>query len=351
MVLTTVDPGRERGWDDFVRDHPNGRVYHHSAWIRVLCESFGFEPSSVAVLDEDGGRIRGAVPAVRFRRPLTRPRLVSLPLTAYCSPLLPSGTWGDLVEFLVDEHPSLASIELKTMDDHVDPARLGPHFAVAPLRDVTHILSLKGSREELLHSFHASSVRQRIRRAKREDLTFRLGAGEEDLKKSFLLVSTARRRHGLPPHPYAFFQTMWGILRPLNMILLPLVEHQGTVVGAGVVLRWHDVYHLEYSAADPSFFNRCVNQLLIWESIKVALADRAKHFDFGRSAVANQSLIDFKERWGAQARSLRSLCYPSVSRVRGVSGALRRVGARVNPWLPRWLLRLEGQIVYRNHLH
>lgn len=350
-MLTTIDPLTDPAWDDFAADHPEARVYHHSAWARVLGESFGFEPAHMALRDPDGG-VSGIVAAMRIRRPLARPRLLSLPLTAYCNPLLPAESLRDLTDFFRLQQASLSFIELRLLwngDDHVWDRSGG--FEVAPATHVTHILALEASEEELLGSFHGRSVRHRIRRASRENLTFRLGHTEAHLRRFYDLMSARRRDRGLPPHPYRFFRNMWRILHPLGLMTLPLVLHEGQVVGAGVVLKWKRVHHLEYMAAEPRYFRRCVNQLLIWETIRNALAEGARYYDFGRSSLQNQSLIEFKGRWGTERRALRSVFFPECPGGRHRSRALRDRVVAMNRRLPHWLLRLQGRLVYRYHLH
>ena len=185
-------------------------------------------------------------------------------------------------------------LELKCLDKIENaPDCLGKESAY-----MTHILDLGAGPAELFKSFHTTSICQRIKRAEKNQITLKVGETKEDLTKFYELHVATRKKHGLPPHPYAFFTHMWHILRPKGFMLVPLLEHQGQIIAGAIVLRSKNTFIYEYSASDSSKLNISPNQLLIWEVIKIACSEGARFLDFGRSSSANQTLIEFKSRWG-----------------------------------------------------
>jgi hypothetical protein len=173
-----------------------------------------------------------------------------------------------------------------------------------------------------------------------------MGEREEDLQIFYKMETTVRKKHGLPPAPYAFFRNMWRSLGSRNFLRLPIVEQKGKALAAAIVLQFKDTVYFEYSASDPDSLKLCPNQKLIWEIIKLAHQDGARYFDFGRSAMTNHSLVEFKERWGARRCGLSYHYFPKATRTNTEQGVARKILEAINRTLPSPLLQLEGKLIY-----
>ena len=142
---------------------------------------------------------------------------------------------------------------------------------------------------------------------------------------------------------------MWHFLAPQQLLKLPMVVLNGEIVAAAIVLSFGKNVHLEYTACLPDVFSLGANQLLIWEAIQAACRRGAEVFDFGRSALNNPTLIEFKERWNARAMSLRKLQWPESPQTfkhRPLQENARKFVEEINRHLPDRLLELEGRAVY-----
>jgi len=340
--LKLIDPAVDKRWDAFVDSHPKGSIYHSSVWSRVLERSYGYTPSHLAFEEVGSGRLVGVIPFQLIKSRLTGKRLVSLPLTSYCERLFPESGLEQLVGFVYRYYPDIDYLELKL-------AQNIEHPGIGLLRQssfATHILALDPAPELLFKSFHSTSVRQRIRRAERNNLKLRVADQAEDMGTFFRLYRSVRKKHGLPPQPYIFFKNMWCYLKPKELMSLLLIEFGETIVAAAIVLRSRETLHFEYSASDHRFLKLCPNQKLIWESIKMGCRENLKYFDFGRSLLTHRSLIEFKERWGAQELDLVYYYYPVVKGVDSENGFGRKLLSIINRGLPGPLLQLEGRLLY-----
>jgi Acetyltransferase (GNAT) domain len=339
LNLQIVDPETDQRWDDYVQTHPKGLIYHHSAWRRVLESSFGYQPYYAALQDSSRGQFQGVLPLMMAGSKISGRRLISLPFTSHCTPLLDGLDLEELVDCLGRQCPGLGYLELRF---------LGPAQPRLESRKdyVTHSLELGPGPERLFKKFHPTSIRQRIKRAERNGLKFRLAETENDLKEFFKLHIDVRKKHGLPPHRYAFFSNMWRILKPKGMLLLPIVEHDGRAVAGAVILRFRDTFIYEYGASDQAKLHLGPNQLLIWEVIKLACCQGARVLDLGRSAITHLSLIEFKTRWGAMTKQLTYCFYPKARRFNTRDGLARSMLGAINRWLPNRVLQLEGELIY-----
>lgn len=342
MTLSVINPDYDKRWDQFVESHPEGSIFHHSTWKRVLQESFGYVPFYVAMENPNDGRVEGILPFMRVKSQLTGTRLVSLPFTSYCTRLFPEAMLEKAVIFAYENYPDTAYLELKLFN-YLEKK---PELLEIQSEYVTHILNLDARLEDLYKSFHNTSICQRIRKGNKSGIRFKMADNEEGLKAFFRLHAKVRKRHGLPPHPYKFFLNMLKILAPRNIMCIPLIEYGGTIVAGAIVLKFKDTFHFEYSAFDRQYAHISPNQFMIWEIIKLAQAEGARHFDFGRSAPDNKSLIEFKKRWGAEQHELHYYYYPKAKRVNTESGVKKYMLSRFNSLLPPCLLRLEGEILY-----
>ncbi len=288
------------------------------------------------------GKLEGIVPFLLIKSGLTGKRLVSLPLTSYCNSLIPKSKIPDVINFILQYYPDIDYIEIKSLEDFDIP------FDSCEKQRTysTHILNLDTDLDELFRSFHYTSVRQRITRAEKSNVVFRLAEDEQDLKKFYKLETKVRKKHGLPPQPYRFFTNMWNILKPLGYLFVPVVEYKGRVIGAATVLRFKNTFHLEYSASDKNFLPLCPNQKLIWETIKIAHKDGARYFDFGRSSLTNYSLVEFKERWGAKRQFLNYCYFSKTKKTDFQEGTGRKIVGFINRYLPDRVLQLEGKLIY-----
>lgn len=342
--LKVINPKEDQRWDDFVLSNPEGCIYHHSAWGNVIESSYRFVPFYVALEQSDTKQLEGIMPFMLIDSNLTGKRLTSLPFTSYCQPLIPKAQLQNAISFVIEHHPDIDYVEIKSLEDTEDIlGNLEKRSA-----HVIHVVPLDEDLEQIFQGFHHTSVRQRIRKAEKMNLKLRMGEGEQDLREFYRLETAVRRKHGLPPAPYTFFQNLWKILKSRNLLILPMVEHEGRLVAAATVLKFKNSFHMEYSASDPRFLNLCPNHKLIWEVIKMAKREGARCFDFGRSSLTNRSLIAFKERWGAKRYSLSYHYFPQARRIETESSLGRKILCFANRYLPNSLLEFEGRLIYRH---
>ena len=89
MNVALIDPLTDPRWDSFVLAHPEGSIFHHSSWMRVLGDRYHCDPFCYVAEDAEG-RITAGVPFVRIMSRATGKRLVCLPASDHCFPLASS---------------------------------------------------------------------------------------------------------------------------------------------------------------------------------------------------------------------------------------------------------------------
>lgn len=185
VAPSIVDPLSDPRWDEFVRTHPAGLPFHLSAWVRALYRVFGQRPRFHA-LEAFDGQLVAAWPAMIVPNGLRRRRRVCLPFCHRAGPLVST---GDQVAMLFD------AMATETNHFHDEPLETrdwptGPPLPEGMQVDTSYSrhtidLSVGG---DALWSGLTKDLRYSIRRARRNGVTVRTGAGDRDLRAMPLAI-------------------------------------------------------------------------------------------------------------------------------------------------------------------
>lgn len=309
--LKIIDPKEDKRWDDFVISNRYGSIYHLSGWSEILKNTFSYKPHYL-ILEEEG-HITAGLPLMKINSWLTGKRLVSLPRTSYCDPLVENTKDLDTLLHtamkMVDEE-KLDYVEIKTQHNEMllnrKELKFYKHFK-------NHILSIENTEEELWKSFHRTCVRQPINRAKKYNVKIKEGKSEDDLKIFHTLLNMTSKKHGVPTRPYSFFHNIWETFRPLNMVIIMIAYIEGTAAAASLSFLFKDTIYYEFLGLDDTLLNKSPGHLLLWETLRKAKERNISNFDFGLTSPTNQGLIDFKRRWGSSEKDLIYFYFPDVT--------------------------------------
>jgi CelD/BcsL family acetyltransferase involved in cellulose biosynthesis len=325
-------------WVDFVNGHPDALPYHHPAWTRTICETYGFQAFALVLEAERDGMVAG-VPIVALGGRVRGRRWVALPFTDSLPPLSTAALGTDQLARLFTSAAQEANV--RTMEIRAPLSPPGGHERV---RGVEHVLELSDA--DTLHAGFESQVRRNIRKAERAGLTVRVAQDAEELTAAYFdLHAETRRRLGVPTQPRRLFEAMWrNILEPgLGFALL--AHHRGRPVAGAVFLEWNGRIVYKYGASAQRFWPLRPNNLIFWTAIRRGCEHGARRLDFGRSDLDDEGLRAFKAGWGATEQPL---VYTTIGHEpeRGgerASRVLRPVLRRA----PIWMSRGVGAVFYR----
>src|SRR5580692_769972 len=92
-----INPLCDARWEAFIQSHPQASVFHSTNWLKALQTTYGYEPFVVTTCSHDAPLTSGLV-FCRVKSWLTGRRLVSLPFSDHCEPLVNnSGELDDLL--------------------------------------------------------------------------------------------------------------------------------------------------------------------------------------------------------------------------------------------------------------
>jgi hypothetical protein len=91
MTAFEVDPLKDPRWASFVAEHPRSSVFHTAHWLEALTRTYNYK-ARVFTSDPPDTPLKNSIVLCEVNSWLTGSRLVSLPFSDHCDPLLSDST-------------------------------------------------------------------------------------------------------------------------------------------------------------------------------------------------------------------------------------------------------------------
>ena len=294
-ALYRIDPLKDNRWDALLKSNPRASVFHSIAWLDALQKTYGYQPIAYTTSPPQT-KLQNGIVFCRIESWLTGSRLVSLPFSDFCDPL---------IDDQEDPEILLNALEREVQKENWRYIEIRPGKSLElaktsyqPFSSYIHFqIDLRPDIETLFHNFHKGSTQRKIWRAAREGLRYQEGSTESLLDCFYRLLVLTRRRHRVPPQPKKWFRNLMNCFGEALKIRIVLRDDQP--IAGMLTIRYKDVLTYKYGASDARFNNLGGMHLLYWESIREAKNSGLRSFDLGRTDLDQPGLIVFKNRWGA----------------------------------------------------
>ncbi len=275
---------------------------------------------------------------------ITGTRLVSLPFSDHCEPLLHDDS--EFPEFMDHLQAECDRRHWKYVEFRSLSGTHERDYGLQPSHSYwAHSLDTKPCLEEILRGLHKNSFRRKIRRAHTERLSYEVGNSQPLLDEFYHLLLITRRRHQLLPQPRRWFKNLVACMG--EKLQVRLARKDGLAIAAMLTLRHGSSVVYKYGCSDQSSHNMGGMPFLFWKLIEDCKASAAESIDLGRSDLTNEGLISFKDRLGATRNPLTYYRYTNLKTQRmpswesfGFSGLFSI--------LPDTVLSTAGGLVYRH---
>jgi len=341
-----VDFKQDPRWNQFVSQHTGALIYHHSSWLTAL-ESEYRQRCRALACEDASGRLRAILPLIHTRglpfklgRSASGARLSSLPRTPVAGPLAlddeaMAAVLRQAVEFVRSE-PGL-QLEIKTRRQ--DLSDLVPELSCVPWR-LTLVQELPSPAAGVPWEEFSETVRLRrecgpceecptlrfgnakrrhrvnwaVNKAIKLGLRVREAESEAEVAAWYRLYLDAMRHHAFPPRPYRFFANLWSTLRPLGHMKLLLTEldmPSKRIVAGSILLRFGQTVFYAFTGCAHEDFRLHPHDIIQLELIRDSCKNGYRWYDFGEVTQANDSLAQFKAKWGTEAKQMYRYYYPA----------------------------------------
>ncbi len=338
--IQILNPVTCSNWDNLLGPNGNYSFFHTAAWARVLYDTYKYQPLYFCKLN--GYSIDALLPIMEVNSILTGNRGVSLPFTDFCEPIL-----GDVAEFeqffrFVNQfgrEKRWRFIQIR-----------GGNFNQAQPHEQYYIHELKITPDvEKVFSGIRPTKQRNIKKAKNQQIEIHRFTDLQAFREYFDLHCKTRKRHGVPPQPFLFFERIHQHVMSEGMGNIFLASYKGRYIAGSVFLNFRKTAFYKFGASDHAFQHLRPNDLVMWEAIKWYSQNGYELVCFGRTAMNNEGLRRFKLDWGAEERVVHYYKYDLNRREfvnsRPASDGIHHLFLQLVP-IP--VLKLIGRVLYKH---
>jgi hypothetical protein len=318
-------------------------VFHQSGWLRALARTYGYEPY-VLTTSRDGP-LQNGIAVCRVSSWITGTRLVSLPFSDHCEPLLDDlhglSQFTNALRTECD-HRQWRYVELRPLSGIQDAG----HGLQPSCSYWFHELDLKPELAKLFRGMHKDSFQRKIRRAEGEGLSCEAGGSDQLVDEFYKLLIITRKRHQLPPQPRAWFRNLVECMS--DKVQIRVARKNGAPIAAILTLRHRASMVYKYGCSDERFHSLGGMPFLFWRLIEESKASGAEQIDFGRSDLDDEGLIAFKDRLGTSRKRLTYYRYARTAKQGAATFQDSRAVQRFFSFLPEVIASAAGRVLYRH---
>ncbi|HMS82093.1 MAG TPA: GNAT family N-acetyltransferase [Nitrospira sp.] len=339
-----IDPLRDPRWDELIEQHPVASVFHSRPWLQALHATYGYEPIAITTT-RPSEPLRNALVFCVVQSWLTGGRLVSLPFSDHCEPLVTRPEEFHVLMRFVEalrEDRRWKYVQVRSANAALNIGAYLTHTQTYCLQR----LDLRPGLEDLYRKLHKDCIQRKIRRAEREDVQCQSGRSTVLLEQLYGLLCITRARYGVPPQPIEWFRNLVACLQ--SSLCIRVASKGGQPIAAILTLRQGTQMVYKYSAADPTQTHLGGTIMLLWETIKDAKCDGLESLDLGRSDLDNLGLITFKARWAAESSTLTTWEAPAPVMTRRHASLMKRCAKGLFVRLPTGMQVMAGRLLYRH---
>jgi hypothetical protein len=326
-----------------VARHPSSSVFHDRGWLEALNRTYGFDPF-VLTNTEAGKPLANGLVLCRVSSWITGKRLVSLPFSDHCEPLLTDASeLHEFVNWLREEcdRQGAKYFELRLLPRD----QISDRLLVRSQMYCFHKLDLTPPLEEIFGRLHKNSIQRRIRRAGKE-LSCEVGRSRALVDEFYHLLTMTRRSHQVPPQPRSWFQNLVECMG--QKLQISVARKNGVSIAAMLTLRHGSTVVYKYGGSDQDFHHIGGMPYLFWNLIETSKQSGATEIDFGRSELKNQGLITFKDRFGTARKLITYFRHPYAEDRTATPPWIPRSLGRVLSILPTAVMPAVGRVIYRH---
>jgi len=344
----SADPLRDPRWSAFLDRHPRASVFHSIPWLQALNRTYQFEPV-VFTTTPPGEELRNGVVFCRVKSWITGRRLVSLPFSDHCEPLVDSSNELDVIRGhlqTVQESGGWKYVEVRPAIRAFDDTSTEERFQPSK-RYYLHTIDLGPKIEDVTRRFHKSSIQLSIRRAERRGLRHECGRSDFLFEKFWEMLLHSRRRHCVPPPPAGWFRNLRDCLG--NALKIHVAFKDKTPVASVLTLKFKNTVVYKYGGSDQAYHRLGSMPFVLFNSICEAKSNGAQVFDLGRSDCENTGLIRFKNRWASIPTLITYWRFPGPApQTSNAESRSLKLAKRVFQSVPDSVLKLAGETLYRH---
>ena len=237
-AVELIDPRTDPRWARFV-DAAQASVFHRSEWLQLLHRTYGYSLAACCIVS--GGRVRAGLPLARVASPILGRRLVALPFSDVCEPVVEpasSVARDQLLAAVADLGARMRlEVEIRAPVAGLPGGRPAGQF-------LQHLLPLDADAAHIERRVISSSTRRGVAKARKGGLVAERHTSAWALAEFYRLHLRTRRRQGVPTQPRRFIMGLETLFQA-GLGFMLLVRDSEQVIAAAVFLCSNGVADLQ----------------------------------------------------------------------------------------------------------
>ncbi|HEX9916977.1 MAG TPA: GNAT family N-acetyltransferase [candidate division Zixibacteria bacterium] len=295
-LILIENPGAR--WDEFISKYSH-LVFHTSIWAQIL--KISYDAKLAYYVLEDKGEWLLAIPGMLTGRFLK----LWYSLISYGGFIGKREYISTFLEFITKDIRKYKIDRLEIIDPEVGQSSEISGFSGN--ESYRHILNLENKTEEDLWKNYKPNLRRTIGEALDAKLSIEKIRDSKEVELFYnLYLESIRRQRGVVRYPLGLFRGIFSLIQQGKGDLF-FAKHEGITTAGIVIIYSEDIAHYFHGGSLSQYLNLRPNDLLFHAAIKEAVRKGKKQFDFMGSAKNLTGLIQFKEKWGTERKSLYAL--------------------------------------------
>lgn len=338
-----IDPINDERWGQFISKCSQANMFHMPGWMKTLKDQYGFSVFACCLII--GGEITAGIPFCETKTITGKKKWISLPFSDFVPPLYFKE--NDLEELLRE------IISYYKKEGNINKIEIRYQFPVrsefiSVESDVLYIRDLSMPNEEIFSSFGKNPVQRPIKKALKSGLSYEINNSAEAVEEFYRIHLITRKKLGVPIQPKKFFiHFQENIIMKENGFIILVKHPSGKVISAGILAGFNGNVSIKYSASDRDYLEFRPNNLMFWASIEASNNKGYKTYDFGKTAIKQESLCQFKSYWGTRREKLGYNFYPEGEEQKEDSFILNKIIGPMIKFGPKFVCRAIGELLYK----
>lgn len=338
-----IDPIEYNDWNELMLNFSNYSFFHTLEWAKVLSKTYNYKPVYFCLFNNS--KLSSVVPVMEIKSKLTGRRLVSLPFSDFCEPLFNSFNDSEILKKLIFDYckeNKLSYIEFRTSDIKFP-------FETEQFRmDLRHVLNLKLNESELKHNLSDNNKRN-IKSVVNEGLLIKEDNSLSSLISFYNLQSITRKKHGLPPQPRSFFNSIFRYIISENKGKIFSAYLNNKPIASQIFFTFGEKVLYKFGASINHNLPKGTNHLLMWEAIKKFSEEGYKELDLGRTETNHVGLRRFKLGFGAEERIIYTTRYNfQTNSFESFNSKTNGFYNHIFKHTPLYILKMIGNTLYKH---
>jgi hypothetical protein len=333
----------EKDWNKLILKFDDYSFFHTMEWAKVINNSYNYIPKYFLAIDEN--EVVGIVPLMFIESWLTGKRAVSLPFSDFCGPLFKndsesSNIFQKIYRVCRSEGQKYIEFRSATFKFPKEAQNCGI--------DYRHVLKLEKTESELLKSL-SENTRRNIKKAVKSNLILRILNDFSGIKLFYEMHCETRKKHGLPPQPFYFFNNILKVVIEKSMGDILFAEKDGKFISGAIYFKFGNKLLYKFGASYSKYFELRGNNFVMWEAIKKYQAEGFYEFDFGLTELNNEGLRKFKLGWNTEEKLIYTTRYNIFSEnFLPIETMTEGFHTRVFNQTPVFILKIIGSVLYKH---